>query len=115
MRRHEEAMMKRLLLAAVAALSSFVASPASAGSNPFIGEVETFAFNFCPQGWLPLDGRLLPINQNQALFSLLGTTYGGDGKTTFALPTGKAVFTLSPGNPQLLQCIAILGIFPSRN
>lgn len=107
--------MKRLLLAAMAALSSFAALPASAGSNPFVGEIETFGFNFCPQGWLPLDGRLLPINQNAALFSLLGTSYGGDGKTTFALPLGKAVFTISPGSPQFLQCIAVLGIFPSRN
>jgi microcystin-dependent protein len=54
------------------------------------------------------------INQNQALFSLLGTTYGGDGQTTFALPTGKPVFTLTPGAP-VIQCIALQGIFPSRN
>jgi microcystin-dependent protein len=109
-------MMKTSVLIAAAALSwSAAAVPGVAGSNPFLGEVETFAFNFCPTGWLPLDGRLLSINQNQALFSLLGTTYGGDGRTTFALPTGKAVFTISAGSPQLLQCIADQGIFPSRN
>jgi len=108
-------MMKTILSAAIAGLMLSAAAPAFAGSQPFIGEIDTFAFNFCPSGWLPLDGRLLPINQNTALFSLLGNTYGGDGKSTFALPIGKAVFSLSPGSPQLLQCIAVLGVFPSRN
>jgi len=107
--------MKTFLLAATAAMASVSAFPALAGSNPFLGEIETYAFNFCPKGWLPLDGRLLPINQNQALFALLGTTYGGDGKTTFALPLGKAVFTLNNASPQLKQCIAVQGIFPSQN
>src|SRR5260370_22150408 len=107
--------MKTFLLAASSVIASITTFPALAGSNPFVGEVETFAFNFCPTGWLPLDGRLMPINQNQALFSLLGTTYGGDGKTTFALPLGKPVFTLSSGSPQLTQCIAVQGIFPSQN
>ena len=54
--------------------------------NPFVGEIALVAFNFAPSGWATCDGQLLPIAQNQALFSLLGTTYGGDGKTTFALP-----------------------------
>ena len=56
------------------------------GANPFIGEVMMFAGNFAPRGWLPCDGTLLPISQYDALFALLGTTYGGDGVTTFALP-----------------------------
>jgi len=86
---------------------------AMAGANPFLGEIETFAFNFCPVGWAALNGRLLPINQNQALFSLLGTTYGGDGQITFALPTAKPIFTAT--GAALQQCIALLGIFPSRN
>ena len=55
-------------------------------SEPFVGEIRMFGFNFAPQGWALCNGQLLPINQNQALFSLLGTTYGGDGRTTFALP-----------------------------
>jgi len=54
--------------------------------EPFIGQIQAFGFNFAPQGWAKCDGQLLPISQNQALFSLLGTTYGGDGRTTFALP-----------------------------
>ena len=55
-------------------------------SEPFVGEIRMFGFGFVPQGWAPCNGQLLPIDQNQALFSLLGTTYGGDGETTFALP-----------------------------
>ena len=55
-------------------------------SEPFIGEIQMFGFNFAPRGWATCDGQLLPIAQNSALFSLLGTTYGGDGRTTFGLP-----------------------------
>ncbi len=54
--------------------------------DPFIGEIRMFAFSFAPQGWALCNGQLLPIAQNQALFSLLGTTYGGNGTTTFAVP-----------------------------
>jgi microcystin-dependent protein len=55
-------------------------------SEPFVGEIRMFGFNFAPQGWAQCNGQLLPISQNTALFSLLGTTYGGNGTTTFALP-----------------------------
>ena len=55
-------------------------------ANPFLGEIRAFPFNFAPKGWAFCDGQLMPISQNTALFSLLGTTYGGDGRTTFALP-----------------------------
>ena len=55
-------------------------------SEPFIGEIKIVGFNFAPRGWAFCDGQLLPIAQNSALFSLLGTTYGGDGRTTFGLP-----------------------------
>jgi microcystin-dependent protein len=55
-------------------------------SNPFVAEIRIFTGNFAPKGWALCDGQLLPISQNTALFSLLGTTYGGDGKSTFALP-----------------------------
>ena len=54
--------------------------------EPFLGEIRPFAFGFTPKGWANCDGQLLPIAQNAALFSLLGTMYGGDGRTTFALP-----------------------------
>jgi microcystin-dependent protein len=55
-------------------------------SEPFLGQISAFSFNFPPKGWALCNGQLLPINQNQALFSLLGTTYGGDGRVNFALP-----------------------------
>lgn len=55
-------------------------------SEPFIAEIRIVSFNFAPRGWAMCNGQLLPINQNQALFSLLGTTYGGDGRVNFALP-----------------------------
>jgi microcystin-dependent protein len=77
--------MKLRVLLLVAALG-VGASPARAGLDPFLGELLLFGSNFCPQGWAQAAGQLLPINTNQALFSLLGTTYGGNGTTTFALP-----------------------------
>ncbi|MEA2002924.1 MAG: tail fiber protein [Actinomycetota bacterium] len=55
-------------------------------SEPFLAEIAIFGFNFAPRGWAQCDGQILPINQNQSLYSLLGTTYGGDGRTSFALP-----------------------------
>lgn len=55
-------------------------------AEPFIAEIKIFSFNFAPKGWALCNGQLLPINQNQALFSLLGTTYGGDGRVNFGLP-----------------------------
>ena len=55
-------------------------------SEPFLGEIMIIGFNFAPRGWAYCDGQILPINQNQSLYSLLGTTYGGDGRTSFALP-----------------------------
>lgn len=55
-------------------------------SEPFLAEIRIVGFNFAPRGWALCDGQILPINQNQSLYSLLGTTYGGDGRTTFALP-----------------------------
>src|ERR1700709_618601 len=54
--------------------------------DPFVAEIRIFPFNFAPKGWAWCNGQLLPLSQNTALFSLLGTTYGGDGKSTFALP-----------------------------
>ncbi len=69
--------------------------------DQFLGQIQLFGFNFAPRGWAFCRGQLLPINQNQALFSLLGTMYGGDGRTTFALPDlqGRAIvgFDQGPG------------------
>ena len=55
-------------------------------AQPFLSQIEAFPFNFAPKGWALCAGQLMPINQNPALFSLLGTTFGGDGRTNFALP-----------------------------
>ena len=66
-------------------------------SDPFVAEIRIFAGNFAPRGWAVCNGQLMPISQNTALFSLLGTTYGGDGKTTFALPNLQGSAPLHPG------------------
>ncbi|MBK8623032.1 MAG: phage tail protein [Saprospiraceae bacterium] len=65
--------------------------------EPYIGQVCLFGFNFAPRGWAQCNGQLMPIAQNSALFSLLGTTYGGDGRTTFALPDLRGRVALSQG------------------
>ena len=67
-------------------------------SEPFLGEIKMFGGNFAPRGWALCDGELQNISQNQALFSLLGTTYGGDGRTTFALPDLRGRVAIHPGN-----------------
>ena len=66
-------------------------------SDPFVAEIRIFAGNFAPRGWAFCNGQLLPISQNTALFSLLGTTYGGDGKTTFGLPNLQGSAPMQPG------------------
>ena len=66
-------------------------------SNPFVAEIRIFAGNFAPKGWALCDGQLLPISQNTALFSLLGTTYGGDGKSNFALPNLQGCAPMQAG------------------
>ena len=67
-------------------------------SEPFIGEIVIFAGNFAPRGWAFCEGQLLPISQNSALFSILGTIYGGDGRTTFGLPDLRGRAPIGPGN-----------------
>jgi microcystin-dependent protein len=65
--------------------------------DPFLAEIRIFPFNFPPNGWAFCDGQILPLSQNTALFSLLGTTYGGDGKSTFALPDLQGAVPMHPG------------------
>jgi microcystin-dependent protein len=72
-------------------------------ADPFLAEIRIFPFNFPPTGWATCDGQLMPISQNTALFSLLGTTYGGDGKTTFALPDLQGNAPMHPGQGQGLS------------
>ena len=66
-------------------------------ADPFVAEIRIFPFNFAPKGWAWCDGQLLPLSQNTALFSLLGTTYGGDGKSNFALPDLQGRAAMHPG------------------
>lgn len=71
-------------------------------STPFMSQIEIFAFNFAPKGWATCNGQFLPINQNQALFALLGTTYGGNGQTTFALPDLRSRVPIHMGSGHTL-------------
>ena len=75
--------------------------------DQFLGEIRLVAFDFAPQGWALCEGQLLPINQNQALFSLLGTYYGGDGKATFALPDMRGRVPLGCGQSSTGSLYAI--------
>jgi microcystin-dependent protein len=77
--------------------------------GPFVGQIEIFAFEFAPSGWMVCNGQLLSIQEFQALFQLIGTTYGGDGQTTFALPK---LAPIAPQGPSYF--IAIEGVFPQR-
>ena len=72
-------------------------------SEPFLGEIKIISWNFSPKGWAFCNGQLLPINQNQALFSILGTTYGGDGRTNFALPDFRGRAPIHTGTAVLGQ------------
>lgn len=90
------------LMFAAAAAASCLAVPAlttaaQAGDEPFLGQVMIVAQNFCPRGWAPAQGQLIAVNQNQALFALLGTHFGGDGVTTFALPDMRARAVVGSG------------------
>ncbi|MDF2960899.1 MAG: phage Tail Collar domain protein [Paenibacillus sp.] len=98
-------------LALVCMLSQmFAVGTAQASAEPFVGEIEMFAFNFAPVGFMLCDGATLPISQNTALFSLLGTTYGGDGQTNFQIPDLRGASPM----PGVNYYIAVQGVFPSR-
>ena len=71
-------------------------------AEPFLSEIRIMSFNFAPKGWALCNGQLLPINQNQALFSLLGTTFGGDGRVNFALPDNRGRVPIHVGNGHTL-------------
>ena len=81
-------------------------------ADAFLGDVRAMSFKFAPQGWALCDGQLLSIAQNQALFSLLGTQFGGDGKSTFALPALPGVPTQN--GAELTYCIALKGVYPGK-
>src|SRR5262245_39230998 len=93
--------LRRTVVTMVAGSLLLAAGPtradASCGFSPFLGQICTFAFSFCPKGFLPAEGQILPILQNTALFALIGTAYGGDGKSTFALPDLRARTVVGAG------------------
>lgn len=86
-------------LSVLAAMAALTGTPerAEAGVEPYLGDVMIVGFNFCPRGWTPAEGQLMPISGNQALFALFGTQYGGDGKTTFAFPDLRGRLTVGQG------------------
>jgi microcystin-dependent protein len=79
------------------------------GDEPLISEVRIFAFGFAPPGWVPCDGRLLAIDDHQPLFSLIGWHYGGDGRSTFALPDRRRTASL------LVEAIALHGVLAAKD
>ena len=92
-------MNKRTTLGLLATVSvcCYSAPAAAQGTDPFLGQLMLVPYNFCPRGWSNADGQILSIAQNTALFSLLGTTYGGNGQTTFALPDLRGRVPISQG------------------
>ena len=95
--RDENMLKKTSILAAVLFSTLLPVQKAEAQADPFIGQIIWVPYNFCPNGWAETNGRLLQISQNMGLFSLLGTTFGGDGRTTFALPDLRARVPVGEG------------------
>ena len=86
-------------LSVIAATATFSGAPTKASADePFLGDIIAVGFNFCPRGWTAAEGQLLPISSNTALFSLLGTTYGGDGRSTFGLPDLRGRTAMGQGS-----------------
>lgn len=110
-------MMNKLAAVAVAAT---IASGASAQEN-YVGQILLFGTNYCPTGTIAASGQILPINQNTELYSLFGTTYGGDGQTTFGLPDLRTKDAngqpIGPGLPGagMLHCVVERGYYPPRD
>lgn len=115
-------MMKILISMLLILGATTLASLQVSAQEAMIGEVKLFAGNFAPRNWAFCEGQLLPINQNQSLFSILGTFYGGDGRTTFALPKLEPLPSVpehgrskTKQSSKLKYIICLQGIYPSRN
>src|ERR1700730_14322610 len=91
-------MRKYLILLGTAALLVLSPRASAQASQPYVGEIVIVAFNFAPNGWASCNGQLLSISENETLFQLIGTTYGGDGQSTFALPDLRGRLPLHQGN-----------------
>lgn len=131
----------RYALACGALFAAMTTASLAQATTPFVGEIMIVGFNYCPKGWLPANGQLLPISQYAVLFNLYGTIYGGDGKTTFALPDlrGRVIVGTGPNTPigqvvaiatpapspivmrrglqglAMTACISAFGVYPSQN
>ncbi|WP_428036388.1 phage tail protein [Amphritea sp.] len=93
-----------ITLGTIMSLGAIAPNQAAAASDPLLGEIMLVGYNFCPRGWLAAEGQLLSISSNTALFSLYGTMYGGDGRTTFALPDLRGRAPIGAGSgPGLLN------------
>lgn len=90
-------MRKTIILTLLVSFFIGTSNTVAQANSQFLGQIKAVSFNFAPQGWAQCNGQLLPINQNQALFALLGTQYGGNGQTTFALPDLRGRAIVSPG------------------
>ncbi|MGZ0039569.1 phage tail protein [Paenibacillus ottowii] len=101
-----------LSLLAVILLGGTAISPkqAQASPEPYVGEITLYPYTFAPRGWLKCEGQLLPVSQYQALYSLLGTNFGGDGVRTFALPDLRGASPM----PNVDYYISTEGVYPSR-
>lgn len=89
---------RAVLIAAAASAGTVAISLPARGDVPYVGEIRWVGSNFCPQGWANTDGQLLSIQENEALFQLIGTTYGGDGQSNFALPDLRGRVSIHAGN-----------------
>ena len=98
---------KLTLAAALVAATTTVSAPAVAGTDQYLGEIQITPYTFCPRGWIEAAGQLLPIAQNSALFSLYGTIYGGDGRTTFGVPDLRGRTALGFGHGPGLSNVAM--------
>lgn len=96
-------------VAVLAAIASLYSAPAQAGDGDYIAEVFLNAATFCPRGTTEADGKLLPIADNSAVFSLVGINYGGDGRTTFGLPDLR-----EQAPREMRYCFVLEGLYPSR-
>ena len=107
--------MKIVLLASAVAAIGF-ALPAHAQRDAILGEIRLFGSDFCPEGWVEADGRLMPIRSNPALYSLFSDSYGGDHVTTFGLPDLRKAIPVAAKDKEkrLRYCVAISGDFPRR-
>ncbi|HEY1630187.1 MAG TPA: phage tail protein [Rhizomicrobium sp.] len=105
--------MNRFALAAASATLLYAGAASAQQANAYVSQIMPMAGSGCPRGWTAAEGQILPIAQNTVLFSLIRNTYGGDGKTTFALPNLKGG-TIGPAAQPVAWCIATTGVLPPK-